>query len=165
MKTKITNPAKEKADYIMCCKIFEMASIIIMILLLFLAGMFTVGIITDIKRISEPIYYWNTSYEIIGSLFSAIALKYSADIFRNLKKGDTPFCKKISDKIKKAGIILVFGGVICFFIEIIGETVLHENINSELVSYHISIIGAGLCLLSYIFNYGIKLQQENDDTV
>ncbi|MGN0617979.1 MAG: hypothetical protein ACI4J7_03045 [Ruminiclostridium sp.] len=168
---------KGTAEFVKSCQIFQVFSVFFLVILaatsLFLAAeiIFTaVGIANVGESSVMTVVVKNVSY-IICCIGICISLKFSAAIFGKLKDGETPFRYDIGDKIKAAGITLVVTGIAAFLIQfscelLLAFDVIADNITmSDFSDTYLCIIGALLCIFSYIFNYGCKLQQESDETL
>lgn len=167
---------KETADFISACQVFEIFSIIGLVA--FIAGALflawevifnaeSVAIKTDTSLFSVIL---SDICSIICCLGICIALKFSVTIFGKLKNGETPFRYDIGDKIRAAGISLVVTGTSVFTIKFSSNLLCSFDIIADIVAVDLSdsylcLMGALICVFSYIFSYGCKLQQESDETL
>lgn len=104
----------------------------------------------------------NTAAGIGGVLF----LWYLKEVFRNIKKFDTPFIKENSRAIFRMGIaVMIFLAVrenlfpFLAFIKGIGAQ------GSDILNIYWFIPGSVFFCLSAVFEYGRVLQQESDETL
>ena len=167
---------KETAGFISACQVFEIFSIIGLVA--FAAGALfliweaafnaeSVSINTETSLFS--VILTDICY-IICCIGICIALKFSSAIFGKLKNGETPFRYDIGDKIKAAGISLTVTGILVFMVKFICNLLCSFDIITDIVAIDFSdsslcLMGALICIFSYIFNYGCKLQQESDETL
>lgn len=169
---------KEKKDFISLCKAGEVVSCVFFTIGLFgligLAGiliMSATGVADAERKYTSPEGLIGTAIAMLILISATIAANFSVKIFNKLKDGDTPFRYDIADKIKGAGIALMAGGVVSSILEFARKVLVDTGVLSEYTPFG-SISVSGYCAfglflvaLSYIFNYGCKLQQESDETI
>ncbi len=168
---------KEVNHFIESCKAFELFSVGFIVICalwsLVLAAkaiLTAAGIITN-NEMSVIAVIGNNACDIVRFVGIGIALKHGAAIFHKLKSGETPFQYDIGDKIKAAGFILILTNLICnciylTFTILYASGIIADNIyEGTLGDGYLCFLGALLCIFSYIFNYGCKLQQESDETL
>ena len=167
---------KETAEFISACQIFEIFSIIGLVAFIAAALFLLWETVFNAERASAAAEMAVFSViisnicNIICCIGICIALKFSASIFGKLKDGETPFRYDIGDKIRAAGITLAATGAIVFVIKFVCNLlnsidVIADIIPVELNDSSLCLVGALLCIFSYIFNYGCKRQQESDETL
>ncbi len=159
---------KEKKHFIGFCKACEGFSIFLMVFMIAgcIAQLFDlfVDIVTNGRVICA-------TGNIVTYAGIAVALKFSITIFGILKKGGTPFTYSLADKVKGAAMALTVTGALGFVLElaiiILNATgmVVISDFTDFVGGLHLLVIGIVLMALSYIFNYGCKLQQESDETL
>lgn len=162
---------KEKKSFVETCVFWQGACVAILIIMVIACIGLIGNLITDFT-VSNLLY---SISDIISAVICIIALNFGATIFKKLKISETPFLYDIADKIKGAGLILIWGNVAIFAIETIinivigylseaGTIVANETFN---FSFDLTalLVGGTLLMIAYIFNYGCKLQQESDETV
>ncbi len=172
---------KDKKQFITVCKAGEVFSILIMTMCIigalaagFMSIMYMLGIAIDSElatpHIAEEIYCMVNGILIMVGM--VISCNFSVKIFDTLKTGETPFKYDIADKIKGAATAIIITGFFGSVTEMIYTALIDNSVflgentigiisgNEDLV-----IFGVILMALSYIFNYGCKLQQEADETV
>ncbi len=167
---------KETKEFISACQVFEIFSIIGLVvfaaiaLFLLWEAIFNAEHASAVAEITVFAVIISNISNIVCCIGICIALKFSAAIFRKLKDGETPFRYDIGDKIRAAGIALAATSAVAFVIKFTCDLlysidVITDNIPFELYDISLCLIGALLCIFSYIFNYGCKLQQESDETL
>ncbi len=158
---------KEKKSFTESCSFWAKACKALMVIMAIVGGysvlidLFVLKPETILTAITNGIYV----------ITNCIGLNFGSKIFKSLKTGETPFRYDIADKIKGAGQIMVGGGALCFFMEIL-VTILdsfkiigaYEMLNMTDGGSAL-IAGGALLMIAYIFNYGCKLQQESDETI
>ena len=167
---------KETKEFISACQFFEIFSIIGLLAFVAAALFLLWEAIFNAERVSAAAE--TTVFSVITANICniicctgiCIALKFSASIFGKLKDGETPFRYDIGDKIRAAGITLAATGAVVFVIKftcnlLYSIDVITDNVPVGLNDSSLCLIGALLCIFSYVFNYGCKLQQESDETL
>lgn len=169
---------KDKKDFITVCKIGEVCSIVSMAI--FIVGavavaimgfMTAAGVSDGSTEFASPEAAVTTIINTLMLITAIIALKFSAEVFGELKTAETPFRYDIADKIKGAGIVLVVGTFVCSALEfvkgvLIGSGVMEESgAVDSIVSTDCAVFGVVLIALAYVFNYGCQLQKEADETL
>ncbi len=171
---------KDKKDFLTVCKVskgFLEAILVVCILgagmAFFLSLMYTISCIIDgsfaTADIIEEIYCMlNGAFACTGT---ALACNHAAQAFGRLKTAETPFMYDIADKIRAAALTLVVTGTVNSVTYIVYEILAETKIFNR-TSYidimdcsEFMFFGLFLIALSYVFNYGCKLQHEADDTV
>ena len=179
MSTNITERTleREKKTFINFCKAAEAFLIIMMtvsligIIMVFTIILFGAFGLTDDTEYSSKEFFFSGIGGAIGLVGVCITLNFAVKIFNRLKDGESPFRYDIADKIKGAGMALVGTGIFGAVLEcaggiLIGAGVLVENdMTSSLGLSDFMIWGALILAVSYVFNYGCKLQQESDETL
>lgn len=163
---------KEKKNFIEFCKVVEVFfSVILVFMVIAAIAIFIMTIMSNIILTDEPtaeeIFY--SVYLIAICIGTSIALNFGVKVFKELKKGETPFRYEIADKIKAAGMTLIGTGVVHIIAEIV-RGFLYEAGNftvkvSLTFDFDFCICGVAVLAIAYIFNYGCKLQQESDETI
>jgi len=169
---------KEKKDFIRLCGLGEAISVVFLTLflmggiaLIFILIMSATGVADAGDKYTSPEGLLSSFNAVLVIVTTLIAVNFSANIFKSLKDGETPFRYDIADKIKGAGIALAVGGVICSTVEFIRTVLVDTGVFSEISPFgsldvsEYCFFGLFLIALSYIFNYGCKLQQESDETI
>ena len=167
---------KETAEFISACQVFEIFSIIGLVafvagaLFLIWEAIFNAESVSAATETSLLSVILTDICNIICCIGICIALKFSAAIFGKLKDGETPFRYDIGDKIRAAGITLAATGAAAFLIKFTCNLLCSFDIITDTVAVGLSdsylcLMGALICIFSYIFNYGCKLQQESDETL
>lgn len=167
---------KETKEFISACQVFEIFSIIGLVvfaaiaLFLLWEAIFNAEHASAAAEITVFSVIISNISNIICCIGICIALKFSAAIFGRLKDGETPFRYDIGDKIRAAGITLAATGAVAFVIKFTCDllnsiNVITDNVPVELNDSSLCLMGALICIFSYIFNYGCKLQQESDETL
>ena len=158
---------EEKKDFALVCKVFEVLCIAMFAVFAILAlGVTVIGVVigADIKDVLA--IFVNTAVLLFGI---ASALNFGRAIFKSLKNGETPFRYDISDKVKGASYALMVCGVAGIMVQNISH--IFSEAFSDICHYYFFIalgsIVTGLLLgvMSYVMNYGCKLQQEADETL
>ncbi len=158
---------EEKKEFALVCRIFEV--ICTLILIIFgLAAVIVTGVILVKGAALNDVLVLSVNSAIL--LFGMIsALNFGRAIFKTLKSGETPFRYDIADKVKGASLALI----ICSLTGILAQSVSHSfsEAFSDICHYYFfmaigsCVVGLLLGIMSYVMNYGCKLQQESDETV
>ena len=98
---------------------------------------------------------------------------FAKKIFSKLEKSETPFIPELPAKIYAIGLTLIIGTGASIILRIISELVAgfnNANVNTDSLynaglDSSVMIIGTFLLALSYVFEHGLKLQQESDETL
>ncbi len=158
---------EEKKDFALVCKIFEVLCIVILAVFALAALAVTIIIATlgaDMKDVL--VLSLNSAVPLFGIVS---ALNFGRAIFRTLKSGGTPFHYDIADKVKGASLALL----LCSFASIFVQCASHifSESFSDICHYYFfltvgsCVVGVLLGIMSYVMNYGCKLQQESDETL
>ncbi len=112
----------------------------------------------------------SSAANLVTCIGTGISAWFGMKVFSRLNKGGTPFRYDVADKIKGAAAPLTACGGIGFLIEvavIVMTTWFGYSADKFDFFGGLDILVFGLVLnaLSYIFNYGCKLQQESDETI
>lgn len=108
------------------------------------------------------------SCRIIDCLTMTIVTAVGFDIFRRFKRDNTPFVPYIGNGLRIIAIAMFVGYILMFFAHIFADNIAGAAPPNE---YNGSINGSSMIIvsifimLSYIFDYGCKLQQESDETL
>jgi len=129
---------KEKKDFIRLCGLGEAISVVFLTLflmggiaLIFILIMSATGVADAGDKYTSPEGLLSSFNAVIVIVTTLIAVNFSANIFKSLKDGETPFRYDIADKIKGAGIALAVGGVICSTVEFIRTVLVDTGVFSE----------------------------------
>lgn len=98
---------------------------------------------------------------------------FAKKIFSKLEKSETPFIPELPAKIYAIGLTLIIGTGASIILRVISGLVAGFNnadVNADSLynaglDSSVMIIGAFLLALSYVFEHGLKLQQESDETL
>ncbi len=161
----------EKKNFIGFCKVCEGLSVFLFVFMI-------AGCIVQAYELMVSLVVggmWNSTICSAGNLITytglTIAFRFSKKIFAMLKKGETPFTYAVADKIKAAALTMTVTGGIGVVLECVAAILCSVGIYSygelsDLIGgMDVFVIGLVLIALSYIFNYGCKLQQESDETL
>ena len=157
----------EKEEFTLVCKVFE-ALCSVMTAVFALAVVIIAAVIISMKAELKDIFIFIANSAVL--LFGIVsALNFGRAIFRKLKSGETPFRYDIADKVKGASLALLMCGILS--IVTLAVSCSFSEAFSDICHYFFFIaignIFTGLILgiISYIMNYGCKLQQESDETL
>jgi hypothetical protein len=158
---------KEKQEFATVCKFFEVLCIVMLVVVaLILLGVVVIIAVMGAELKDVMILFVNSIILLFGM---TSALNFGRAIFRTLKSGETPFRYEIADKVKGASIALVMCGVMSIVIIGISSS-LSDAFNG--ICHYFFFIAVGNCfvglllgVMSYVMNYGCKLQQESDETL
>ena len=158
---------EEKKDFALVCKVFEVLCTVITVVFALIAVVVTVIIAVmgaDIKHVL--VIAVNSAILLFGM---TSALNFGRAIFKSLKSGETPFRYDIADKVKGASLALMMCCFLC--VVTIGGSCLISEAFADICHYYFfiaigGIVAGGLLgIMSYVMNYGCKLQQESDETL
>ncbi len=98
---------------------------------------------------------------------------FAKKIFSKLEESETPFIPELPAKIYAIGLTLIIGTGASIILRIITDfaagfnnaDVSTDSIYNAGLDSSVMIIGAFLLALSYVFEHGLKLQQESDETL
>ena len=157
-----------------------MANILFVIMLLFIilyALSFVLAVIYAIQSAPAYSYLPETgradfidyySCRIIDCLTMTIVTAVGFDIFRRFKRDNTPFVPYIGKGLRIIAIAMFVGFILMFSAHIFADVIAgaappHEYSGS--INGSSMMMSSMFILLSYIFDYGCKLQQESDETL
>lgn len=112
----------------------------------------------------------STAANVVACVGIGISVGFGVTVFDRLRKCATPFRYDVADKIKGAAAPLTICGGIGFLIEV-AVLIMTEGFGFAADKFDffggldILVLGLALSAISYIFNYGCKLQQESDETL
>ncbi|MBQ8781082.1 MAG: hypothetical protein IJZ72_05365 [Oscillospiraceae bacterium] len=157
----------EKSEFITVCKVFE-ALCIVMTAVFALFVLTVLGVIISLgAELTDIMAFFINSTVLLFGIFSA--LNFGRAIFKNLKSGETPFRYDIADKVKGASLALLMCGFLSIIV--IGVSCSFSEAFSDICHYFFFVavgncfVGILLGIMSYVMNYGCKLQQESDETL
>ncbi len=158
---------EEKKDFALVCKVFEVLCVVI--LAVFAVGALAITVIVAVMGADmKDVLVLSVNSAVL--LFGIIsALNFGRAIFGSLKNGETPFRYDIADKVKGASLALILSS----FAGIVVQCVSHLFFGkfSDICHYYFFltvgclVVGLLLGIMSYVMNYGCKLQQESDETL
>ncbi|MBQ8194065.1 MAG: hypothetical protein IJZ47_01745 [Oscillospiraceae bacterium] len=158
---------QEKKTFSWMCTALETACIV-----MFAAFAVTVAVVLGVviaggaKMNDVIVLAVNSGVLLLGM---ASALNYGRVIFRSLKSGETPFRYDIADKVRDASLALVICGLAGILVQAVSNS--FSEAFSDICHYYFFVTvgnmftGVLLGIMSYVMNYGCKLQQESDETL
>lgn len=170
--TDLTKTAldKEKKNFIRFC---NFCSGLCVLLLEFMI----VGLVTYGYGLIKCIVVCGTVEEMISNAANLVtcigigfSVRFGGMAFSALSKNETPFRYDVADKLKGASVPLIVCGGIVFMAEV-AVVIMTEGFGFAADKFDffggldVLLFGIALSALSYIFNYGCKLQQESDETL
>lgn len=159
--------AEEKKAFTTVCKVFEVICVILVVVFALLTlGLVGVIAVMGAEMADVLVLFVNSIILLFGM---TSALNFGRAVFKSLKSGETPFRYDIADKVKGAALALLM----CSFLSIIVQSIsdIFSEAFSDLYHYYFFIavgnifIGLLLGIMSYVMNFGCKLQQESDETL
>ena len=123
------------------------------------------GVFNDNLKTSILVYSEITLvFELVLIILVILMLRHVEKLFKNINKESTPFTMDNVNHIKKIAIIAIVSIILPIILDIIINVILKGNFNINITSTSLFEI---LCLfiLSYIFEYGYKLQQNSKLTM
>ncbi len=158
---------EEKKDFALVCRVFEVLCVVI--LAVFAVGALAATVIVavmgaDMKDVL--VLSVNSAVPLFGIVS---ALNFGRAIFRALKNGDSPFRYDIADKVKGASLALILSSLASILVQSVSH--LFSEKFSDICHYYFFltvgclVMGLLLGVMSYVMNYGCKLQQESDETL
>ena len=103
-------------------------------------------------------------FELALIVLAILMLRHVEKLFKNINKESTPFTMNNVNHIRKIAIISIISIILPIILDVIINVILKGNFNAKMTSTSIFEI---LCLfvLTYIFEYGYKLQQKSKLTM
>ena len=158
---------EEKKDFTLVCRVFEVLCVVI--LAVFAAGALAVTVIIAVMGadINNVLVLSANSAVLLFGIISA--LNFGRAIFRELKTGESPFRYDIADKVKGASLALILSSFAGILVQSVSP--LFSEAFADICHYYFFltigclVMGLLLGIMSYIMNYGCKLQQESDETL
>jgi hypothetical protein len=95
----------------------------------------------------------------------AAMLRSMGKIFSEIRKTLLPFTTANAQRLKKASIYMELLGVVPFLIGVAGNVVLSVPVEPIPLSLELLLAAAVLYCLAHIFEYGVLLQQQADETL
>ena len=155
----------------------NMLFVVIIFFMILYALSFVLAVIHAIQSASAYSYLSETgradfidyySCRIIDCLTMTIVTAVGFDIFRRFKRDNTPFVPYIGKGLRIIAIAMFVGFILIFSAHIFADVIAgaappHEYSGSINVSSMIMV--SMFIMLSYIFDYGCKLQKESDETL
>ena len=158
---------EEKKAFALVCKVFEVLCVVI--LAVFAVSALAVTIIIAVKGAdTRDVLVLSVNSAVL--LFGIVsALNFGRAIFRALKSGESPFRYDITDKVKGASLALILSSLASILVQ--SASNLFSEKFSDICHYYFFltvgclVVGLLLGVMSYVMNYGCKLQQESDETL
>ena len=158
---------QEKKEFATVCKVFEVMCIAgLSVVSLFAVGLVAVGVIMGAEIKDVLVLAVNSAVLLFGGVS---ALNFGRAIFKTLKGGETPFRYDIADKVKGASYALIVSGLAGILVQAVSHS--FSEAFSDICHYYFFLtvggifVGVLLGIMSYVMNYGCKLQQESDETL
>ena len=158
---------QEKKEFGLMCRVFETLCIVVLCVFAVIA-VAVVGIIAVRGAAVNDIVVLSVNSGVL--LFGMTsALNFGRVIFRSLRSGETPFRYDIADKVRGASLALIICGLAGILVQAVSHS--FSEAFSDICHYYFFMtvgsifIGVLLGIMSYVFNYGCKLQQESDETL
>lgn len=117
---------------------------------------------------------------VVFTGFICYGIKIIRNIMNPMSQGQ-PFDGTVSGNLKKLSMVFIYGGIVLGVIGCVGNAFVFEafninnlllsdkivsiNVTNELVDIKTVFLGLIIYLLSYVFAYGEKLQQQEDETL
>ncbi len=158
---------QEKEEFSTVCKVFEVACIMMFVAFAVIVAVVLGVIIAGGAALSDIIVLAVNSLVLLLGMSSA--LNFGRAIFKSLRSGETPFRYDIADKVKGASIALAMSGLLGILLQSVSH--IFSEAFGDICHYYAFIavgnifIGVLLGIMSYVMNYGCKLQQESDETL
>lgn len=158
---------EEKKDFALVSRIFEVLCVVI--LAVFAVGALALTVIIAIMGVDMKdvlVIAVNSAILLFGM---TSALNFGRAIFKSLKSGETPFRYDIADKVKGASLALILSSLAGILVQSVSN--LFSEKFSDICHYYFFltvgslVVGLLLGVMSYVMNYGCKLQQESDETL
>ena len=158
---------EEKKEFALVCRAFEvLCTVVLAVFAIVALGLTVVVAVMGMDMKDVLVLFINSAVLIFGMVS---ALNFGRAIFKSLKNGETPFRYDIADKVKGASFALL----LCSFAEIfvLGVSSTFSEVFSDICHYYFFmtvgsiVVGILLGVMSYVMNYGCKLQQEADETL
>ncbi len=158
---------QEKNDFIMICKVFQAVCVVFAATAAVLVAILIVPLVVLKADVLEMVVVIANAVPML--LGFVTACNFGRSIFGKLKNGDTPFRWDIADKVKGAALSLCGTCFVGIIVQAISYAV-SEHFSGigqyfTFASWGCGIMGAVLCVVAYVMNYGCKLQQESDETL
>lgn len=158
---------KEKQEFATVCKFFEvLCTVMLVVVALIMLGVVGVIAVMGAELKDVMVLFVNSIILLFGM---TSALNFGRAIFKSLKSGETPFRYDIADKVKGAALALLMCGIASIIVQSVSP-IFSEKF-SDICHYYFFIalgnifIGLLLGIMSYVMNFGCKLQQESDETI
>jgi len=153
-------------------EIVRIEAVCFAIALILLMVMETIPSISD-DGIDTSLLFWVKLIFLPFQAAAAIVIsKFVIGLFKEIETGTTPFRYSIADKLKGLSDAILVGsvifaapGIISTFVCAFTETEVSQTNAYAVIMLGGLFLGALFRALSYIFNYGCKLQQESDETL
>lgn len=104
------------------------------------------------------------SVAAVALVFVGFAMLELQRILFGMKEGDSPFTEENVKSIRKIALYMLIGWILASIIAIIMEAVLHAEPTFELEGGSLLLIFI-VYVLSFVFEYGVKLQTQADETL
>ena len=127
---------------------------------------------------AEPVYAIVSMVVLAG--FTCYGIKLLRNILAPMIK-EQPFAGTVSTDLKKLGWVLICGSIAFGIVECVGTAIVYSvydvsnilisdkvtavNLNLAVVDVKTILIGVLVFMLSHVFKYGEKLQQQDDETL
>ena len=158
---------KEKQKFASVCKVFEVMCIVMLVV----AALIMLGVVVVIAvmgaELKDVMVLFVNSIILLFGMTSA--LNFGRAIFKALKSGESPFRYDIADKVKGASLALILSSFAGILVQSVSP--LFSEAFTDICHYYFFptvgclVVGLLLGVMSYIMNYGCKLQQESDETL
>ena len=153
-------------------EIVRIEAVCFAIALILLMVMETIPSVSD-DGIDTSLLFWVKLIFLPFQAAAAIVIsKFVIGLFKEIETGTTPFRYSIADKLKGLSDAILVGsvifaapGIISTFVCAFKETEVSQTNAYAVIMLGGLFLGALFRALSYIFNYGCKLQQESDETL
>jgi len=107
-----------------------------------------------------------TMVTILSSVFMAAILLVASLVCKDISREETPFTKRISNKIKVISLLLFAQCIVVPLLQIVAATLFSQTTDT-LASFDLGsiVIAAVFFCLALVFEYGAELQRQADETL
>ena len=153
-------------------EIVRIEAVCFAIALILLMVMETIPSISDDGIDTSSLFWVKLIFLPFQAAAAIVISKFVIGLFKEIETGTTPFRYSIADKLKGLSDAILVGsvifaapGIISTFVCAFTETEVSQTNAYAVIMLGGLFLGALFRALSYIFNYGCKLQQESDETL
>lgn len=102
---------------------------------------------------------------ITSMVLFILIFRKARSIFRSIQNEETPFTRENAERIRYISLTMIVAAILPGIVQVITGLIVRAMDWDSVFSVVSLVIGLVLLCLSEVFNYGVRLQEESDNTI